>query len=118
MKIKLNNKTKFLCILIAVFVFSVQIQPKEESNNFGDHRLPEWNIDNNILNISFSGSKTTQNIVRHNSVQNLSPASTYCDKYDILSLPIIIDSKKIYGGGFSFLHNYSRFLTVLYSIYT
>lgn len=118
MKITPNIRTKILSILIAVLVFSIQVLPKEESNGFGDHRLPEWNIDNNILNISFSGSKTTQNIVRHNSLKNLSPAYRYCDKHDILSFPILIDSKKIYGGGFSFLHNYSKFLTVLFSTYT
>jgi hypothetical protein len=112
------NKIKILSCLISVLVFLTQVIPKTEFTSAGEHRLPEWNIENNILNIGLSSSQNTQNIIRQNSGINLSPANMYFDKYDMLSLPIIIDSKKIYGGGFSYTNMYKAFLTVHFSTCT
>jgi hypothetical protein len=113
-----NNKIKILSYLIAVLVLFMQVVPKTEFASAGEHRLPEWNIDHNIALLNVSGNQPTKAAHRQIIELNLSPAHCFFDKYDILSIPELTDSKKIYGGGFSYANMYKTFLTVHYSTCT
>jgi hypothetical protein len=113
-----NNKIKILSYLIAVLVIFLQVVPKTEFTSAGEQKIPEWNIDLNIALLSVSSNQSSQAAHRQIIELNLSPAHCFFDRYDMLSITELTDSKKIYGGGFSYTNMYKTFLTVHYSTCT
>lgn len=113
-----EHKLKILNSFVALLILFLQVVPDQESKIFGDHKLPEWNIERNIALASVNGNQPSQTSLRHINEINLSPAHSFYDRYDILSIPELTDSTKIYGGGFSYSHRYRSFLSVIFSTST
>lgn len=114
---KINNSKSFSSLLAALILF-FQLAPNQEIQSSSNQKTPEWSIDNNNAVINVIGNQFQKSLNRQNPEINSSPANNFYDKYDIKSIPDITNSKKIYGGGFSYLLRYSRFLTVVFSTST
>src|SRR5574338_617442 len=105
-----NTKVKILYSFMAVLILLLQVINFQEPEEYVNHKLPEWNVERQVALISINSNQPSQSTFRQISTLNLSPANSFYDRYDIVSIPELTDSKKIYEGGFSFSHRYRTFL--------
>lgn len=112
------SRIKNLIAFIAVLILFIQILPNQKTQTLSNQGTPEWNTDQNIAVTVLPNNLSQNNLIRHNQEINLSPANYFYDKYDITPIEDFTNTKKIYGGGFSYLQRYSRFLTVVFSTST
>jgi hypothetical protein len=116
--LKRNKYFSILSSFIVVVVLFLQVVQKHEAQNHFDQKLRELNIENIIAEINCSNTVSKNTSQRQLSELNISHLHNYFDRYDLISLPGITDSKKIYGGNFSVCHRFKTFLSSHFSTST
>ncbi len=113
-----KNRIKVLNSFIAILILFLQVNVCCQSQTLSNHKPVAWGIDNDVSALTVINNLNQQNIIRQNPEINLSPANILFDKFDITSIQDLTNSKKIYGGSFSYQLRYRTFQAIQFSTST
>lgn len=100
-----------MMVLIQLLVHQNNANPYEE-------KLHEVSAGSDLFILTLISNSFQQSVERQSTEINRSPEISIFDKYDLSPEPDLTNHQRIFNGSFSYLHRYSRFLTVFYSTST
>ncbi len=95
-----------------------QLMVHQNNPNPYEEKLHEVSAGNDLFVLSLISYSYQQNVERQSTEINRSSEIKIFDKFDLSPEPSLTNHQRIFNGSFSYIHRYSRFLTVFFSTST